>query len=276
MQGERKVAGGVDQRYVREGLRKVAKRLAGLGVQHLRIQPKVIAAAEHALEQDTRLVQFADGREVADEPKRAHGEDAFVAVKAVIGLLGRVASQEPIHLQLGPDTVHRRAHPGVFGRQEANHRHHEQRGVSVLRAVVLHERLQLFVPASLKHIRVDFLSERAPAVQVNFLAKGLGQEYGPVEGEPTHHFGMDEMTHLATDLPHAPIWAVPVVDDGLDETLDRLPEAVMDLAARTMEGRACDHHLSEDVELEMTRCRIPDANWFGTPVAFQVIECKLC
>ena len=84
------------------------------------------------------------------------------------------------------------------------------------------------------------------------------------------------MTHLATHLPHAPIWAVPVVDDGLDETLDRLPEAVTDLATRTMKCRACDHHLSENIELEMTRCRVPDSNWLGTPVAFQVVECRLC
>src|SRR5713226_8776600 len=86
---------GADQCKVCEGLWKVAERLplrAGLFCE----QPEVIGVSQHALEDQSCLIQFfgdflARPRQRFDEPERTHIKCAFLARKPINAGIRRIA-----------------------------------------------------------------------------------------------------------------------------------------------------------------------------------------
>ena len=147
---------------------KDAARAAGRDADALEVVCRIMVLPTEN-EEVARFVQIADLNEVADEPERAHGEDALLAPESVIREGRRVAAQQAAYAQLLSDACHRGADARVVRGQEADNGHHEERGVRVVAAVVLDERLELFIPAVGQHVGVDLVADRAPTVDIHRL-----------------------------------------------------------------------------------------------------------
>src|SRR3954468_19381932 len=91
-------SGGVDQRYVAEGLREVADEPAGFGVVFLGEQSDVVAQREQPFEDLSGLVVPALQGVVAGQPEGAGEEGSLAGRQAVDGVAGylRVALHEVI------------------------------------------------------------------------------------------------------------------------------------------------------------------------------------
>ena len=84
----------------------------------------------------------AEQHVVVGQPERAREERAFAFGQAIdLAVVARgVAAEEAFVHQLALDGVDGAADARIFGFEEADQRHQQQRGVEFLRAVVLRER----------------------------------------------------------------------------------------------------------------------------------------
>jgi hypothetical protein len=116
----------VDEREVREGLREVAEVLPAVRVDLLAIELQRAGERQQLGTQLARLVDLADLTQGRDQPERADGERALLAVEPVVGLLHLVAQDEPVHRELAPDRHHGVANPRVVRGQEPHQRRQQQ------------------------------------------------------------------------------------------------------------------------------------------------------
>src|SRR5262245_28428988 len=145
----RKVVGRVHEPDVRERLREVAEQPLLVRVVLLGEQAEVVADSEQPLEERARLVPAAEGGEAVDEPERARQEHALAGREAVdlARVLLAVALDEAVARQVALDALDRADDARVVDRQEADERDEQGARVERLRAVRLHERVQLDVEA---------------------------------------------------------------------------------------------------------------------------------
>jgi hypothetical protein len=94
-------------------MREVADEPLGLRVVLLRQQPDVVREGDQPVVQGPRLVAAAGQRERIREPEAARQERALAGRQPVVGLVGRVAQQEPVVAELALDGVERADHARV-------------------------------------------------------------------------------------------------------------------------------------------------------------------
>ena len=133
-----------------------------VGVVLLGQHADVVLQAPQLLEQREGLVAPADEREVVHQPERGHEERALTGGEPVDAVVvrGRVAQDEAVHHQLALDRLDGADDPRVGRREEADTRQHQQAGVELVGAVVLHEAVLLGVEALLADLGLDLVGER--------------------------------------------------------------------------------------------------------------------
>src|ERR1700728_1650518 len=130
---------GVDQREVRERLREVAEVASAARIELLSVEVERRGVRQQLLAELAGALFLADLRERRNEPERADQERALLAVQAVVGLLGAVAEDQPMVVQLLGHREDRGAYARVVGREETHQRHEQRRCVERLGVVVLDE-----------------------------------------------------------------------------------------------------------------------------------------
>ena len=75
----------------------------------------------------------------------------------------RVACKQTILEEMGFDCFHRTDHTGIVCGKKSDQRHHQNAGIEILGAVILHERIEAGVEASLTDLAVDRVSKCFPS-----------------------------------------------------------------------------------------------------------------
>src|SRR5262245_10089912 len=197
----REVEGRADQADVREGLWEVPDESSADRIVLLTQQPDVVAQAEEAFEVFDRLLLTARDRQVVRVPERAGQKRPLPRGQAILGDSRVVAGDKAVAHQVLLDGRQRPEDARVGRRQEPDQWDVEQARVEGLRAVGLHERVQFGVETELAHLAVNGGPSLAPVVDRALTPEDLDRLHGPVEGEPGHDLGMDELLSRAADLP---------------------------------------------------------------------------
>src|SRR5581483_12471745 len=92
-----------DEPDVREGLREVAERGAGRGVDLLRVEAHVVRVPEQPLEPAPRVLDLARAREALDRPEAREPEAPLARGQPVVEPLGSVALDEGIAAAEAPE-----------------------------------------------------------------------------------------------------------------------------------------------------------------------------
>ena len=203
--------GGVHQPDVAERLREVPEQVAGAGVHLLGQQPDVVDMADRAVEDLRRPLHLPGDRQSVRQPERAEQEAALVAGQPVDPAPGAVpADQTALVGQPFIDRGDRRQHPRVVRRQETHDRQHQVGGVQVGAAEVLPEGLGLVAPALGQNSVVDPVPGVRPAGEPAAVrAEQVRHPGRPVERDPAHHLGVQEVPWFATHLPDPLVRVLP-------------------------------------------------------------------
>ena len=258
--GLREIAGGVDQRDVRQRLREIAEHHAVDRIVFLGEQADVVAQPEQMGEALLRFAPAAHQRQRVGEPERAGQERAFAFGQAVGRGMLAVALDEAVLHELARDRLHRGDDARIARRQEADDRHQQQRGVELAGAVVLHERAARRVEAAGADVAVDRGAQRAPARHRAVEPVALRGAHRAVHRHPRHHLGVREMLRLAAHLPDAVVGLAPVAFDEVEQhALERPRIVVLREAGLAADIQRIDH-LAVDVELELRSRGVADAH----------------
>ena len=202
----------------------------------------------------------------------AQREGALRALQAVRGGRRVVAVHEAVGDQLAVHGLERRVPHRVRGRDEADVGHPQQRRVEDVGAVVLDERLPLGAPAPLHDLVVDRVPFLAPAVHRGGPAVAGRQADAAVEGDPAHQPAVGEVLSAAAGLPDALLGLVPVVGEPVEQVAPAEPAGVAGLDAVLVREVDAVDRLAVDVELELVRRAVADADGTGPAVALPVLE----
>src|SRR5262249_23689207 len=137
---------------------------------------------------------------------------------------------------------------------------------------VLAERIRLRIDSLLVDGLPDRAAGLAPPIHVRVALVGFRDPQEPIQGDPRQHLRADEVPEVATDLPDAAVGLLPLLEDGLTDSAQKLPEDVVDLAAVAPVVPRRIEHLAVDVELELLRRRVADSDRPGAAVPVEVIE----
>ena len=161
----RQVHGRVDKADVGERLREIAHQPLRLGVVFLRQQAHVVAQTQQPFVEPLGVFMTPKEVKIVREPERAGQEGALARRQAVRPRVRAVALHEAVVHQVLLDGLDGAANARVGGRQEADQRDHQQAGVEVLRAVILHEGAELRVEALFTDFPMDFVAAFPPAIR---------------------------------------------------------------------------------------------------------------
>ena len=285
----------VDQGDVAEGLREVAHEALGLHIILLRDQTDIVADADQPLDQRTRLLAAVQADEVVGIPERAGQERALVAGQPVRGLvLGVVAQHEAVPHQGAADRVDGADYARIILRQEAHMGDQQQARVEALRAVGLHEAVQLRIEPLGADLGVDLVADLAPARHRHVAGPGrpvvhageadrvlllalrlLEGADGTVEGDPGHDLRMHEVPAPAAHLPDALVGGAPHLLEVAQQRLADPPAIGVALQAALARLVERVEDLAVDVELELLHRRVADAHGLRVLVAGQPVELDL-
>src|SRR5205823_5016180 len=148
-------------------------------------------------------------------------------------------------------------------------------GVEQLRAVRLNESAELAVEAALAYLGVNLLTEPAPAVQSAVAAELFGALDRSIDGHPRHDFRICEMLRTTADLPHPLVRPLPDRGEMLHERLLQAPRIKAARQTGTPALMQGVHDLPENVELELRKCRVPDAHRFRGLITGQPLDLPL-
>jgi tetratricopeptide (TPR) repeat protein len=199
--------GGVDQADVAERLREVADHLAAARVDLLGQQAHVVDGRHGALERRGGLVELSGQRLRVRQPERAEQEGSLLAGQAVMSQVA--VHQAALVGQPGGDRVDGRLHPRVVAGQEAGDRQHQAGCVKIFAAEGLGEGTGLIVPAALVDGRADLVAGGGPPRRPVGRAELRGEGDRPVERDPAHQLGVQEVPWLAADFPDALVLLLP-------------------------------------------------------------------
>src|SRR5215212_3179330 len=190
-EGER----GLDERQVRERLRKVAELHLGPRILFFAQKAEIVTQSEQAIEQRLRFVQPALHGEDFDQPERASQEDTFTRRQPIdmLLLLASVAKQETVDTQLASDRLDGRDESRIVRRQEADDRHEQDAGVELVRSVRLGEGLLALTPTVPEHLIPDLVTELSPAINGPVAPELFMDADGAIEGHPGHHLRMGKI-----------------------------------------------------------------------------------
>jgi hypothetical protein len=107
----RKIAGGVDDRNVRQRLREIADQVSATAIIFLGQQPDVVAQREQSLEQRNRVRLSAGKRKRIGEPKRTRQKGAFLRRQSVDAIRGQITHHESVDEELALDRGDRALNP---------------------------------------------------------------------------------------------------------------------------------------------------------------------
>src|SRR5580698_4170231 len=125
----------IDQRDMREGLRKIAHHSFELEVVLLRKQAEVIAQLEQAFKERSRVLHATNCLEAAHHPKAAGKKHTLTRGQSVLYLRRVVAQHETCRHKLTFNRLNRTFDAWIAARQETDHRHQEQGGVQIFRTI---------------------------------------------------------------------------------------------------------------------------------------------
>ena len=164
-----------------------------VGVVLLREHADVVLQAAETLEQLARFVLASDEREVVDQPERRQQERPLAGRETVDRVVvgRRVALHEPVDHQLALDRLDGADDPRIARRQEADAGEHEQAGVELVRAVVLHEAVLLRVEALLADLGLHLVGELAPPIDRQLGAARAARAIFAARSNATHAITFD-------------------------------------------------------------------------------------
>jgi hypothetical protein len=102
-----------------------------------------------------------------------------------------------------------------------------------------------------------------------------GQADAAVEGHPAHEAAVGEVLLAAAGLRDALVRAVPVVAEPVEHGGDLLPAVVPDVQSVLVGEEDAVHGFAVDVELQLVRGSVADADWLRAAVAPPVGELVL-
>src|SRR5215211_7606430 len=236
----------------------------------------MIGVGEHLLKRETSLIEASGLREALDEPERAEAKAPLVPFEAVGGsMLRLIPLHERVVGKLLLDTVEGGDPTRVRGSDELDQRHHEQRGVEGVRAIVLYETLLLGVPTLLHDFLVDGVALGLPAPVPRRQSALAGDPARPLQGHPAEEFGGDELAPAPSHFPDALVWLPPVLAQPVQDLLEVRPEVVVEWGAvLVVEVRGVEHGPVE-VELALLVCAVAEPNRVGVHVSREVRELHL-
>jgi hypothetical protein len=266
------VVGSADEGEVGKGLGKVAEVFTTWS-EFLGIEPEVIGIAEGLVEQESGLLEIAGTGDALDVPERAHGEGAFVAAESVVsGFLSVIAEDEGILDEDLFDAAKGEEPAAIVGRDEPEEGHEETGGIYGVAAFVLDEALEFGVPEVSVDIVMNGSANLVPAIERRGQGAFHGQADPAIECDPAHEPGEEEFLALPADFPDALVWQLPMLTDPIDDLGDAGPGIITDGAPVFVVEIDGIEEFAVDIELELAPCGIADADWFGTAVAFEMIE----
>lgn len=267
--GGEEILGGVDQRDMGEGLRVVASEAAGVSVVFLGEETERGAEREEAIEESDGFVAAAEKGEAVDEPEGARKEGTLAGREAVDvgGSGGMIAADEAVGDEIALDGFDRADDAWIVDGEEADEREHEEARVELLGAVELREDAVGGVVTAGADLVVNAIAGVAPAVEFAVELELLEGLDAPIEGDPGHHFRVREVAAGTANFPDAFVGFLPVLRDEVDEVALDVPGVVGGGEAEvTFEVGGVDD-LAVDVELELARGGVADADGAGVFVS---------
>jgi hypothetical protein len=131
---------------------------------------------------------------------------------------------------------------------------------SSLDPVVLREGATLAVVAALADLSVDLVAGLLPALQRGVQLERLDESHGTVEHYPGHHLRVCEVLSRSARFPDPIVRVAPDRLDVLDDPLPARPQPVLQSAQRLRADVRDAHDLAVDVELELLRGSVTDAD----------------
>ena len=149
-------------------------------------------------------------------------------MKAVVGLVDAVAQDQPVVVQLVSDRENCGAHALIVGRQEADQRDQQGRGIERNRVVVLDEHATL-IDTPCEDLGAHLLGSALPALREIRLAAELCQTRTAVERDPAHQLRGDVVLRSAACLPDPLVGLAPDPPRRLDLVAKHRPQAIRDV-----------------------------------------------
>src|SRR4029077_3401056 len=119
----------------------------------------------------------------------------------------------------------------------------------------------------------DLLRRRLPALGPLMIVTLQGEVGAACCGHPAHHLRGGKVLRLAANLPDPLVRLVPVLESGLDETRQALPQRSGNLGgiAPELDVYRVQQH-SPDVVLALVPCAVARPDGAGSPPSGQVVE----
>src|SRR5439155_22537811 len=158
----------------------------------------VVRGSHELVHQEAGFVEPALACQSVDQPERAREERTLLAHDTVLAL---VSVEERAGAELAPDGVDRSAEAIAFGLLVAEDRHREEARVELVHSRSPDVAPAVRVPAFAGDERADLVGFRSPEFAVVGDDPALAQPAGAVERDPAERLRLDEVRHLAPDLP---------------------------------------------------------------------------
>src|SRR5215207_2359999 len=274
-EGAIEVNGGAYEGEVGKGLGEVAQRLAPRP-NLLGVEAEVVGIGEHLLQGEAGLVEAASLRQALDEPEGAEAEAPLVAPETVWGgFLGLVAVHERVVGELFLNAVEGREPARVGRPDELREGHEEERGVESVRAVVLDEAFLRRVPALLHDLLVDPVPLGDPTSVTRGQPSLTRDAPRPLQGDPAHDLGGNELPPAAPDLPDPLVRFLPVFAEPAEYPAKVLPEVVIERCSVLVVKVRRVEDGPVEVELYLSERGIAEPHGAGVQVTGEVVEFSL-
>jgi LuxR family maltose regulon positive regulatory protein len=260
---------GVDERQVRECLRKVPQVPPGPCIDLLGIQQQRAGIRQQLLAQPPRPVDLPDLGQRRDKPERADRERPFLTAEAVVGFLHPVPKDQVVLGELVRDRQHGRPNSLVVGRQETCQRDEQQRGVQGRRLIVLAEHASAVNTVG-ADIGVDLVCRAPPPRGAVGVAAQPGQLGTPVRGDPAEELGGREVPGRAANFPYPLVGIAPVLERGFDLALEHRPATLVEPVPAPLVQVEGIYEDTPYVVLALIPGRVTDADWPRPVIAAQV------
>src|SRR5215212_11182690 len=274
-QGTVEVDGRAYEGEVGKGLGEVAQGLAA-GPDLLGVEAEVVGVREHLLQSEAGLVEAASLCQALDEPEGAETEAAFIAPETVWSCLIRlVAVHERVVGELFLDAVEGREPARVGRPDELREGHEEERGVEGVRAIVLDEAFLRRVPALLHDLLVDPVPLGDPTSVTRGQPSLTRDAPRPLQGDPAHDLGGNELPPAAPDLPDPLVRFLPVFAEPAEYPAKVLPEVVIERCSVLVVKVRRVEDGPVEVELYLSERGIAEPHGAGVQVTGEVVEVSL-
>jgi len=198
-----------------------------------------------------KLVEIVRGLPTSDATAETVTTLAQRLGKTVVGARCVVPQDESIDQEVLLDRGDGASHPGIIERQKAYGRNQQETRVELRRSVGLNEAAEAGVEAARADLIVNRLAQRAPSGQRPGESGGFHRPDAPVQCDPGHHLGVDEVAGASPDLPDTFVGALPHRGEvGEERTLER-PVCVLRINPASPCLMQRIHHFAKYIELEL-------------------------